>query len=78
VRPVPSLQRTIAAPVTRLGAVAQNALEVARFGGLATDEVASPFELVSEQRVYRLRHYYADQERGGPPIPLVPPRTRAR
>src|SRR5207302_10186389 len=33
----------------------------------------SPYELVSEQRVYRLRHYYADQERGGPPILLVPP-----
>ena len=72
-RPVPSLQRTIAAPVTRLGAVAQNALEVARFGGLATDEEPSPFELVSEQRVYRLRHYYAESERSGPPILLVPP-----
>jgi len=70
---VASLQKTITGPVTRLGAVAQNALEVARFGGLATDEVPSPYEVVSEQRVYRLRHYYADQERSGPPILLVPP-----
>src|SRR5690349_14038595 len=67
------LPKTIMRPVGRLGAAAQNALEVARFGGLATDEEASPFELVSEQRVYRLRHYYADQERAGPPILLVPP-----
>src|SRR5690349_10202097 len=67
------LPKTIMRPVGRLGAAAQNALEVARFGGLATDEEASPFELVSEQRVYRLRHYYADQERSGPPILLVPP-----
>src|SRR5690349_7394594 len=67
------LPKTIMRPVGRLGAAAQNALEVARFGGLATDEEASPFELVSEQRVYRLRHYYADQERSSPPILLVPP-----
>ena len=72
VLPVATLQ-TLTGPVTRLGAAAQNALEVARFGGLATDEEPSPYELASEQRVYRLRHYYADQERGGPPILLVPP-----
>src|SRR5581483_1202022 len=54
------------------GAAAQNALEVARFGGLNTDEEASPYEVVSEQRVYRLRHYFP--ERGdGPPVLLVPP-----
>ena len=68
--PVASLQKTITGPVTRLGAAAQNALEVARFGGLATDEVPSPYEVVSEQRVYRLRHYYADQERGGAADPV--------
>src|ERR1700704_1224084 len=71
--PVASLQKTLTGPVSRLGAAAQNALEVARFGGLATDEEPSPFELASEQRVYRLRHYYADQEQGGPPVLLVPP-----
>jgi putative long chain acyl-CoA synthase len=70
---VPSLPTTILGPVTRLGAAAQNALEVARFGGLATDEEPSPFELASEQRVYRLRHYYADSGEGGPPVVLVPP-----
>jgi putative long chain acyl-CoA synthase len=56
-----------------LGAAAQNALEVARFGGLATDEQPSPFELVAEQRVYRLRRYYAERGEGGPPVLLVPP-----
>src|SRR5947209_14662977 len=72
-------------PVGRLGAAAQNALEVARFGGLATDEEPSPYDVVSEQRVYRLRHYYPDAPGGsgdggtngrtgaGPPVLLVPP-----
>ena len=49
------LPKTLTQPVSRLGAVAQNALEVARFGGLATDEEASPYEVLAEQRVYRLR-----------------------
>src|SRR5205807_995495 len=55
-----------------LGAAAQNALEVARFGGLSTDEQPSPFEVVREHRVYRLRRYYPDRD-GGPPVLLVPP-----
>ncbi len=67
-------------PVGRLGAAAQNALEVARFGGLATDEEPSPYEIAGEHRVYRLRHYYTDDgDRSearvdpGPPVLLVPP-----
>ncbi len=83
------LPKQITGPVGRLGNAAQNALEVARFGGLATDEEPSPYDVVSEQRVYRLRRYYAPTEeerkataRGngsakaaghGPPILLVPP-----
>jgi putative long chain acyl-CoA synthase len=60
-------------PVTRLGAAAQNVLEVARFGGLATDGQPSPFDVVSEQRVYRLHYYYAQTAPSGPPVVLVPP-----
>jgi len=73
------LPDTITRPVIRLGAAAQNALEVARFGGLATDEEPSPYEVAAEHRVYRLRHYYPEGRgrpaRGGagPPILLVPP-----
>jgi putative long chain acyl-CoA synthase len=68
------LPKTLTQPVTRLGAVAQNALEVARFGGLATDEEASPYEVLAEQRVYRLRHYYPDDVPvDAPPLLLVPP-----
>jgi putative long chain acyl-CoA synthase len=67
------IPRTLTRPAVRLGAAAQNALEVARFGGLATDEEPSPFEVASEQRVYRLRHYYPDADGGAPPIVLVPP-----
>jgi putative long chain acyl-CoA synthase len=62
----------IAAPVGRIGAAAQNAIEVARFGGLETDEQPSPFEVAAERSVFRLRHYYAD-EPAGAPIVLVPP-----
>ncbi len=66
--------KTLTRPVGRLGSAAQNALEVARFGGLATDEEPSPYELVTEQRVYRLRHYYPNRrEQPGPPVLLVPP-----
>ena len=53
----------IARSASRLGAAAQNAFEVARFGGLETDEEPSPFEVVAERPVYRLRRYFA--ERGG-------------
>jgi putative long chain acyl-CoA synthase len=87
--PVDFLPKQITRPVGRLGSAAQNALEVARFGGLATDEEPSPYEVVAEERVYRLRRYYADSDgahsdaaRGngsppaadhGPPVLLVPP-----
>ncbi|WP_308207584.1 alpha/beta fold hydrolase [Actinomadura madurae] len=58
----------------RLGSTAQNALEVARFGGFDTEEDASPCEVVTEQRVYRLRHYFPDAPSGdGPVMLLVPP-----
>ncbi len=39
------LPNTITRPIGRFGAAAQNALEVARFGGLTTDEQASPYEV---------------------------------
>ncbi len=70
---MPVLPRTITRPATRLGAAAQNALEVARFGGLNIDETPSPYEVVSEQRVYRLRRYYAEEATTAPPVLLVPP-----
>ncbi|MBX6766335.1 MAG: alpha/beta fold hydrolase, partial [Actinomadura rubrobrunea] len=57
----------------RLGATAQNALEVARFGGLRTDEDASPYEVVTAQRVYRLRRYFPDSAAGARPVVLLVP-----
>jgi putative long chain acyl-CoA synthase len=63
-------------PVARVGAAAQNALEVARFGGLQTGEEPAPYEIAAEGRIYRLRRYFppADGRRNpGPPIVLVPP-----
>lgn len=80
---VPSV---IASPALRLGSAAQNALEVARFGGLETGEEPTAFDVVARQRVYRLRRYLHDpDERRGDgdgdgggrpprrPILLVPP-----
>jgi putative long chain acyl-CoA synthase len=66
------IPKTITRPVARVGALAQNALEVARFGGLETDEEPSVYEVASEQRVYKLRHYFPAAG-GGPPVLLVPP-----
>jgi len=63
--------RTITAPVQRAGALAQNALEVARFGGLETGEEASPYEVVARDNIHRLRRYYGGND--GPPVVLVPP-----
>ncbi|WP_026413824.1 AMP-binding protein [Actinomadura oligospora] len=64
----------------RLGSTAQNALEVARFGGLATDEDASPSEIVAQRRTYRLRHYFPSggeaetvEDDKRPVMLLVPP-----
>jgi putative long chain acyl-CoA synthase len=68
------LPKTVTRPVRRLGAAAQNALEVARFGGLATDERPSPYAVIAEHRVFRLRRYYPDRATSdAPPVLLVPP-----
>ncbi len=65
----------ITSPFSRAGAAAQNALEVARFGGLETGEEASPYEVVASRSIYRLRRYFppAEGEETGAPVLLVPP-----
>jgi putative long chain acyl-CoA synthase len=75
---VPLVPDSIAAPVFKLGAAAQNAVEVARFGGLQTDEEPSPYEVFAERPVFRLRRYYPPrgERRSRPDLPaivLVPP-----
>ena len=70
---MPRVPKTITAPVSRVGAAAQNALEVARFGGLATDDEPSPYTVVAEERVFKLRRYYPGSGDGAPPVMLVPP-----
>ncbi len=63
--------RTLTGPVQRAGALAQNALEVARFGGLETGEDASPYEVIARDHVHRTRRYLGGND--GPPVLLVPP-----
>jgi putative long chain acyl-CoA synthase len=50
-----------------------NGLEVARFGGLKTDEKPAPYDVVAHEPVYRLRHYHPDVRSVGAPVLLVPP-----
>ena len=58
----------------RLGMATQNALEVARFGGLDTGEESSPYDVVGRTPVYRLRRYFPETGgQGRPPLLLVPP-----
>lgn len=60
----------------RVTATARNVGEVIRFGGLETDEQASPFTVEAEQLNYRLRHYFSDDDdvaADAPPLLLVPP-----
>jgi putative long chain acyl-CoA synthase len=59
----------------RMGQAAQNALEVARFGGLDTGEEPTSFDVVAEHRMYRLRRYLHDpkKRKRRPPVLLVPP-----
>lgn len=68
------LTDALLSPLSRAGAAAQNALEVARFGGLETGEEESPYEVVATRPVYRLRRYFPGGEgAAGPPVVLVPP-----
>ncbi|MEJ7891165.1 MAG: AMP-binding protein [Solirubrobacteraceae bacterium] len=73
-----NLRGIVTEPFARAGAVAQNALEIARFGGLDTGEEPSPFEIVEHRRMYRLRRYFGGSDPAhppptGPPVVLVPP-----
>jgi putative long chain acyl-CoA synthase len=58
---------------TKVIATAVNGLEYARFGGLQVDVQSSPYEVVAQEPVYRLRHYYAAAAGEREPMLLVPP-----
>lgn len=65
-------------PLERLVATAQNGYEVARFGGLDTGTVPSPFQIVESTNMYKLRRYFPPDNRPGrakpgPPVLMVHP-----
>ena len=65
-------------PLERLVATAQNGYEVARFGGLETGAVPSPFQIVESTHMYKLRRYFPPDNRPGrakvgPPVLMVHP-----
>ncbi|MBD0322025.1 MAG: alpha/beta fold hydrolase [Aldersonia sp.] len=65
---------SLATPLQRLVATAQNGLEVIRFGGLDTGQTSSPYEVVDHRPMYRLRRYYPDEPAGSrPPVVMIPP-----
>ncbi|MDT5257732.1 MAG: putative long chain acyl-CoA synthase, partial [Mycobacterium sp.] len=62
----------ITRPVERLVATAQNGLEVLRLGGLETESVPSPSQIVESVPMYKLRRYFPPDNRPGQP-PVGPP-----
>lgn len=60
--------------VQRAGATGRNAAELAVYGGLRVEEEHSPFEVVVEQPMFRLRRYFPEEiPEGLPSLLLVPP-----
>ncbi|MBJ8346280.1 alpha/beta fold hydrolase [Antrihabitans sp. YC2-6] len=57
----------------RIGRTVQNSLEVARLGGLETGEKPAPFDVATQGRIFRLRHYFPSDDTPGRPVLLVPP-----
>ena len=66
------LMSAITKPLERLVATAQNGYEVARFGGLETGTVPSPFQIVESTTMYKLRRYFPPDNRPGRPKPGPP------
>ncbi|HSV39615.1 MAG TPA: AMP-binding protein [Nocardioidaceae bacterium] len=64
---------TITEPVARVTTYAQNLLEVARFGGLQTDERPAAYDVVDRGPHHRLRRYQLGLPDDAPAIVLVPP-----
>ncbi|MBW0017705.1 MAG: acyl-CoA synthetase [Mycobacterium sp.] len=65
-------------PVERLVATAQNGLEVLRLGGLETESVPSPSQVVESVPMYKLRRYFppggrSGQAKAGQPVLMVHP-----
>jgi putative long chain acyl-CoA synthase len=68
------LPRAVARRTNKVSAVVQNALEVLLLGGLETGDRPAPYEVVAQQRVYRLRRYFPEDEgEDRPVVLLVPP-----
>ena len=68
----------ITKPLVRLVATAQNGYEVLRLGGLETEAVPSPFQIVESTNMYKLRRYFPPDTRpghrpAGPPVLMVHP-----
>jgi putative long chain acyl-CoA synthase len=64
----------IAERTDQLGAVAMNAAQLLMRGGFETGEDGSPFEVVTQEPMYRLRRFVPDAHSSGwPAVILVPP-----
>jgi putative long chain acyl-CoA synthase len=64
----------IAERTDQLGAVAMNAAQLLMRGGFETGEGGSPFEVVAQEPMYRLRRFFPDADSSGrPAVVLVAP-----
>jgi putative long chain acyl-CoA synthase len=59
--------------IDRAIATVINGIEVARYGGLTTEEQPAPYDVVAHEPMYRLRHYFPTSLAGRSPVILVPP-----
>src|ERR1700712_3131573 len=60
--------------VNRVATVAANAAQVLLHGGFETADEGSPFEVIAQKPMYRLRRYFPETDpRGRPAVILVPP-----
>jgi putative long chain acyl-CoA synthase len=60
-------------PLARLRASARNALEIARFGGLATEPYSAPYDVVDEGPHHKLRRYASETKQDDAPVALLVP-----
>ncbi|NMO03223.1 alpha/beta fold hydrolase [Gordonia sp. TBRC 11910] len=68
---VPTSTDEAAQLIAHVGDTGRNVYEYLRFGGLAIDEVYSPYSVVVEGTGYSLRRYFPDDVTAGPMPPLV-------
>jgi putative long chain acyl-CoA synthase len=72
-RPEVAMLRRVTRVPGKAIALAENASEVVRFGGLRTASEPAPYAVMATERHYRLRRYFPHRPASGPALVLVAP-----